>query len=97
MDKMKSEQCNNCSQITCKDGREVTEAEFRVGLKVGVNSSHGYWGGYYTGSRGTVASIRGNRVTLKDCQPGSGQYHLYPGPEYYVEYNGTFCFHCETT
>ena len=43
MDNIKSEHCKNCIQIQCKDGQEVTEGEFYVGLKIICNNSKGYW------------------------------------------------------
>ena len=51
---IKLDQCNNCSQISCKGGHQVTVAEFCVGLKVVVNNSYGGWCGDCTGNRGTI-------------------------------------------
>ena len=104
MEGIKPEQCHNCSQVPCKDGQEVKEEEIRVGLKVACNNSSMYWAsnwgarGSYIGNRGTVDSIMGGNVKLKDCKTGGGQLNLTPWDQFAVKWSGSlsFCFYCET-
>ena len=66
MDKMKPEQCDNCSQNPCMDGLGVAVGEFRVGLKVACNYSpivgetpyslSGTWGTVRLGVESTASS-----------------------------------------
>ena len=101
VDKMKPKQCDNCSQVPCKDGQGVKEEEYRVGLRVACNNSSRNWGLGYIGNRGTVEDIRGRYVTLIDIQTGGGLLDLTLGREYYVKNlsNESLSFHyfCRTT
>ena len=94
MDSIKPGQCDNCSQVSCKDGQRVTEGELRLGLK--VVSYH--CRNDIIGCRGTVDSIRGDMVKLKNCHAANEQFYIRPGVEYSVKYKGRlrFRFCCDT-
>ena len=98
MDNIKPEKCENCIQTQCKDGQEVTEGEFYVGLRIICNNSKGYWVSDIVGNRGTVASIVPGSVTLKDCQAGSANLYIDSSGNYKVNHNGrsTFSYYCKT-
>ena len=92
MNSITPEKCKNCNHAPCKDGEEVKEEEFYIGLKVAWNKL-GYYGRQtkWEGDWGTVGSTSQDWVSVKDRQSG----RINTG-EYHKEHNGikSFLFRC---